>query len=140
MNTLSQFSWWALAAFELNKDDHTPNYMTAAQWDNFEATICRGQATDRRCEMLQLLVLDTRWPRIFLRITCLELGLPSNVFNFEPGASSPLWSRGSIYRATSFARRHSKLAAAHPTNLSFGTPASTPCQMKIIVISLALPD
>jgi hypothetical protein len=32
------------------------------------------------------------------------------------------------------------LAAGHPANLSFGSPASTPFQMKTIVISLALPD
>ena len=119
VKTLSQSSCRALAASGLNKGDHTSNYMTTAQWDNFEATICRGQATDRRCEMLQLLVLDTRGQGYFCTLLCRKLGLPSNFFNFEPEASSPLWSRGLIYRATSFARKHSKCTRSRPSNKPF---------------------
>jgi hypothetical protein len=119
VKTLSLSSCRALAASGLNKDGHTSNCLTTAQWDYLEATICHGQATDRRCKMLQLLVLDTRWPRVFLHITCLKLGLPCNFLSFEPEASSPLRNRGSIYRATSVARRHSKCTRSRPSSKPF---------------------
>jgi hypothetical protein len=118
VKTLGQSSCRALAASELNKDDHTSNYMTTAQWDNSEATICREHELIAGVGCSNCLFL-TREVKDILRITCLKLELSSNVFNFKSEASSPLWSRGSIYRANSFARSHSKCTRSLPSNKHF---------------------